>query len=126
MDEQELVIRAKKGDRDAWRKLFDSYFLRVYRLALFISKNDDDARDISQQAFTDGCGVMTQNQPIVSLELHRGAGDVITGSVLAQQKCHAGGFDIGYHQFRHFTEFPDFTSIRGKKRTANNDFVVFL
>ena len=67
---------------------------------------------------------MAQYQPIVSLKLHRRAGDVIAGSVLAQQKRHTGGFYIGNHQFRHFTELPDFASIPSKKRTPDDNFVV--
>ena len=51
MNELEVVLRAKKGDREGWRELFERYFLRVFRIALFMSKSEDDAKDIAQQAF---------------------------------------------------------------------------
>jgi len=51
MKEKELVLAAKNGDRDAFNTLISSYTDRIYRLALKISGNEEDAADIFQETF---------------------------------------------------------------------------
>ncbi len=51
MDEKELVRRAKAGDDEAFRQLFERHNRRAYGLALGVVKNPDDALDVVQDAF---------------------------------------------------------------------------
>ncbi|MBE7448841.1 MAG: sigma-70 family RNA polymerase sigma factor [Kofleriaceae bacterium] len=50
-DDRELVVRAQKGDRDAFRVLFERYSRRAYSLAFGIVRHADDALDVVQDAF---------------------------------------------------------------------------
>lgn len=51
VDDHELVIAARKGDRDAFRTLFERYHRRAYALALGVLRHSDDALDVVQDAF---------------------------------------------------------------------------
>lgn len=51
MSEQELVDRARKGDEEAFRALYDRNVDRVYRLAYRFAGEDALARDFTQEAF---------------------------------------------------------------------------
>ena len=62
MDEQErfripqeqeaaLLLRARKGDRDAFMELFQPYQERIYAVALKLLGNREDAVDVAQEAF---------------------------------------------------------------------------
>lgn len=46
-----LVERARSGDADAFRDLFERYHRRAYSLALGVVKHPDDALDVVQDAF---------------------------------------------------------------------------
>ncbi len=46
-----LVERAKEGDREAFRVIFQRYQRRAYTLALGVVHNPDDAMDVVQEAF---------------------------------------------------------------------------
>jgi RNA polymerase sigma-70 factor (ECF subfamily) len=47
----ELVVRAKKGDMDAFEALTSRYEERVYSLALRMLRQEQDAEDVTQQTF---------------------------------------------------------------------------
>jgi RNA polymerase sigma-70 factor (ECF subfamily) len=49
--DRELVERAKHGDREAFRELFQRHHRRAYSLALGVVHNPDDALDVLQEAF---------------------------------------------------------------------------
>lgn len=49
--DRELVGRARQGDADAFRQLFERYHRRAYALALGVVKSPDDALDVVQDAF---------------------------------------------------------------------------
>ncbi len=51
MTEQELVERAKAGDEEAFAQLLESQQNRVYTLMLRMTRNPEDALDLSQEAF---------------------------------------------------------------------------
>ncbi|MCX5747526.1 MAG: sigma-70 family RNA polymerase sigma factor [Proteobacteria bacterium] len=51
VDDRDLVDRARKGDRDAFRTLFERYHRRAYALAFGVVRHQDDALDIVQDAF---------------------------------------------------------------------------
>jgi len=51
VDDRELVLAARRGDRDAFRTLFERYHRRAYSLALGLVRNKDDALDVVQDAF---------------------------------------------------------------------------
>ncbi len=46
-----LLRKARNGDRDAFGELFRKYEMRVFRVARRMCGNDDDAWDITQDAF---------------------------------------------------------------------------
>ncbi|MCK4549504.1 MAG: RNA polymerase sigma factor [Candidatus Krumholzibacteria bacterium] len=51
MNEKELVLAAKSGDRAAFNELISGYTDRIYRLAWKLSGNEEDAADIFQETF---------------------------------------------------------------------------
>ncbi len=51
MNEKELVLAARGGDRDAFNELISNYTDRIYRLAWKLSGNQEDAEDIFQETF---------------------------------------------------------------------------
>jgi RNA polymerase sigma-70 factor (ECF subfamily) len=50
-EDSALVARAKAGDHDAFRTLFERYHRRAYSLAFGVVRNPDDALDVVQEAF---------------------------------------------------------------------------
>jgi RNA polymerase sigma-70 factor, ECF subfamily len=51
VDDHDLVIAAREGDRDAFRTLFERYHRRAYALAFGVLRHQDDALDVVQDAF---------------------------------------------------------------------------
>ena len=51
VDDHELVAAARRGDRDAFRTLFERYHRRAYALAFGVVRHQDDVFDIVQDAF---------------------------------------------------------------------------
>ncbi|MBQ1756671.1 MAG: sigma-70 family RNA polymerase sigma factor [Oscillospiraceae bacterium] len=51
MDEREIIQKVLDGDNDAFGLLVEKYQTKVYNLALRMSGNEDDAFDLSQEAF---------------------------------------------------------------------------
>lgn len=51
MTEQQLVLRAKSGDDDAFAQLMRDNEKRIYNLTLRMTGNPDDAMDLAQEAF---------------------------------------------------------------------------
>jgi RNA polymerase sigma-70 factor, ECF subfamily len=51
VSDSELVTRAKAGDLDAFEALTTRYEQRVYSLALRMLRHEQDAEDVTQQAF---------------------------------------------------------------------------
>ncbi len=49
--DRELVAAAQKGDRAAFRMLYDAYHRRAFAVALGVVKNPQDALDVVQEAF---------------------------------------------------------------------------
>jgi RNA polymerase sigma-70 factor (ECF subfamily) len=50
-DESALVAQAKAGDQNAFSELVHRYERKIYRLAKNITRNDEDAEDVLQDAF---------------------------------------------------------------------------
>jgi len=50
-DESALVAQAKSGDQNAFAELVNRYERKIYRLAKNITRNDEDAEDVLQDAF---------------------------------------------------------------------------
>ena len=50
-DESALVARAKAGDTSAFSELVSAYERKIYRLAKNITRHDEDAEDVLQDAF---------------------------------------------------------------------------
>jgi len=50
-DESSLVAQAKAGDQAAFSELVTRYERKIYRLAKNITRNDEDAEDVLQDAF---------------------------------------------------------------------------
>jgi RNA polymerase sigma-70 factor (ECF subfamily) len=49
--EKRLVLRAKRGDRDAFAELVDIYKDKIYQLAYRMTGNRQEAEDIAQETF---------------------------------------------------------------------------
>jgi RNA polymerase sigma-70 factor (ECF subfamily) len=50
-DEQQLIVEAKGGNRDAFRALVERYMKHAYNIAFGYVNNHDDASDIAQESF---------------------------------------------------------------------------
>jgi RNA polymerase sigma-70 factor, ECF subfamily len=50
-DETALVIQAREGDNHAFAELVKRYEAKIFRLALHITQNREDAEDVLQEAF---------------------------------------------------------------------------
>ncbi|MBI1355109.1 MAG: RNA polymerase sigma factor [Acidobacteria bacterium] len=50
-DEAELVERTRAGDRDAFNRLVERNAQKVFRMARHMTRNDQDAEDVLQEAF---------------------------------------------------------------------------
>ena len=61
-DELSLVQAAKKGDVDAFGELVKRYDRNVFRIALHITQNREDAEDVVQDAFLKAYGNLEQFQ----------------------------------------------------------------
>ena len=62
-EERELIERARKGDREAFGEIVKMYQNRVFRLARRMSRSDDDAWDITQDAFIRAMDAMERFDP---------------------------------------------------------------
>jgi RNA polymerase sigma-70 factor (ECF subfamily) len=51
LDDRDLVTAVRRGDRDAFRMLFERYHRRAYALAFGVVRHPDDALDVVQDAF---------------------------------------------------------------------------
>ncbi|HEY0195021.1 MAG TPA: sigma-70 family RNA polymerase sigma factor [Kofleriaceae bacterium] len=51
VDDRALVEAAQRGDRDAFKTLFERYHRRAYALAFGMLRHQDDALDVVQDAF---------------------------------------------------------------------------
>ena len=51
LDEKQLVKRAQAGDKQAFGALVRTYQRRIFRLAMGMVRNEDDALDIAQETF---------------------------------------------------------------------------
>ena len=51
LDDHDLVDAARRGDREAFRTLFERYHRRAYALAFGVVRHQDDAMDVVQDAF---------------------------------------------------------------------------
>ena len=51
LEDDELITRAQQGDREAFGGLVRRYQDRTYRLALRVLRDEDQARDVTQEAF---------------------------------------------------------------------------
>ena len=51
LDDRELAVQAKQGDRAAFTELVNRYARNIFRLARHITKNDQDAEDVLQETF---------------------------------------------------------------------------
>ena len=52
MDEKELIEGCKKGKQKAQKLLYDNYSRSMYLICLRFTKNEEDAQDVLQEAFT--------------------------------------------------------------------------
>ncbi len=51
LSEKEIILLVKKGDKDAYQRIVESYMQRAYYIALGFVRNAQDAMDISQESF---------------------------------------------------------------------------
>lgn len=51
IDEQELIRRILRGERDAFRELVDTYRQHVFRIAFSVLRSEKDAEDAAQEVF---------------------------------------------------------------------------
>jgi RNA polymerase sigma-70 factor (ECF subfamily) len=51
VEDSVLVERVREGEKEAFSELVDRHARKIFRLARHITKNDDDAADVLQEAF---------------------------------------------------------------------------
>ena len=49
--ERQLLAAARSGDRQAFERLYESHKTAVYNLALYVSRGEEAARELTQQVF---------------------------------------------------------------------------
>jgi RNA polymerase sigma-70 factor (ECF subfamily) len=79
-----LLEKAKKGDKEAYGKLFERYAERIHRMALLILPPQLSSEDVVQETFVRG---------MTGLESYRGEGDLCSWLVTI-------AINICRHQFR--------------------------
>ena len=52
-EEKDFICRLKNRDNEAYIRLYDLYFSRLYRLAVHLVYGEEEAKDIVQQLFVD-------------------------------------------------------------------------
>lgn len=57
-DDREWVLRARNGSEEAFTHLVDRYYERIYRVALRIIRNPDDAEEVTQEVFARAVGAL--------------------------------------------------------------------
>ena len=51
IQETELIEKAKSGDVEAFKDLIEAYQVKIYNFAYYLAKNEQDASDLSQEAW---------------------------------------------------------------------------
>lgn len=51
MDERELILRTRRGDRTAFGELVKAYQQRIYFTIFRLIRNEEEAKDLTQEAF---------------------------------------------------------------------------
>lgn len=51
MEDKDLVERAQKGEKDSFGRLYEKYFQKIYRYCKINLKNEELAKDITQESF---------------------------------------------------------------------------
>ena len=59
-DEQDVILRARAGDEDAFRMLMDRHRDHAFAIALRITRSPQDAEDVVQQAFVRAWNALAQ------------------------------------------------------------------
>ena len=49
--DRHVIVACQRGDREAFRQLFEAYKTRVYSIAFHYAGNEAEARDVTQQVF---------------------------------------------------------------------------
>lgn len=49
--EQELAVRSRRGDSKAQMELYDRYFPTIYRTAMRVLRNAEEAEEVAQESF---------------------------------------------------------------------------
>jgi RNA polymerase sigma-70 factor (ECF subfamily) len=62
-DEQELLTRLRQHDEAAFTEFFETYADRVYRLALGLLKQEDDAEEVVQTTFVSAFEALDRFEP---------------------------------------------------------------
>ena len=55
-DETKMIASILAGDRELYHKLIQPYELSVYRMAMSFVKNETEAEDVAQEAFSRALG----------------------------------------------------------------------
>ena len=62
----ELVAAAREGDLDAFGTLVHKYQKRIYRIALHLLRDADDAEDVTQEAFVHAFAALDRFAPVTT------------------------------------------------------------
>ena len=108
MTEQELVLAAQKGDEAAFEELVRQYEKRIYRLALRMCNNSDDAFEIAQEAFLSAWRGLKffRGDSSFATWLYRLASNAAV-DFLRREKRQSGGERISLDDEENYTEPPD-------------------
>lgn len=52
-DEKDIIIELKKGDENAFKKVFETYKDRVFNTILYMVQSNEEAEDLTQEVFVE-------------------------------------------------------------------------
>jgi RNA polymerase sigma-70 factor, ECF subfamily len=108
MNENKLVKKARKGDSQAFGKLYDKYIDKIYRFIFFKVNNSSEAEDITQQVFLKSWQNIKNYKPKKGAQFSSWLYRIARNSVIDHYRTSKNHTDIESIKEDEFIETPEF------------------